>query len=365
MNGKKKPHRLSRREFNRIAVAAPVAASLVSTVKPMQFQNDYAGGVTDIPGIRVGHFTETRRPTGCTVILTESGATAGVDVRGSAPGTRETDLLNPVNTVDQVHGIVLAGGSAFGLDSASGAVQYLEEKGVGLKVGPATIPIVPAAILFDLGVGDASIRPDKAMGYKACRNATDGLVQEGSLGAGAGATVGKMFGMGRAMKAGIGSFSIQIGDLVVAALVAVNAVGDVRDPATGEILAGARTEDGRQLFDVAEYLRENSYSRKAPEGENTTLGVVATNAQFNKTQMTKVAQMAHDGYARAINPVHMPSDGDTVFALSLGSQDADLGQVGFLAAEATAQAIVRAVKTALGARRIPAYYDLKRMQQSN
>lgn len=328
---------------------------------PSPFENDYAGGLTDIQGLKVGHYTESRRPTGCTVVLAEGGAVAGVDVRGASPGTRETDLLDPVNTVGKIHGLVLSGGSSFGLETAAGVMQYLEEKGVGFKLGKARVPIVPAAILFDLSVGDHTIRPGKREGLLACRDAGNGRVREGNVGAGMGATIGKMLGMDRAMKSGLGSYSIRIGDLIVAALVAVNAVGDVRDPSTGRLLAGARAADKPELVDIVRHLRTHLIPPADSSGENTTLGVVATNAALSKAQATKVAQMAHDGYARAINPVHTPSDGDTVFALSVGGVKADLGQVGFLAAEAVAGAIVRAVKTAEGlGRRLPSYQDLAR-----
>ena len=355
---------LTRRDFAKLALAAPFL-SRVNPLKasaPMQ-QNQYAGGLTDIPAIRVGHYTESLRPTGCTVVLTEGGAVAGVDVRGSAPGTSETDLLDPVNTVEKVHAIVLSGGSAFGLETAHGVMQYLEERGTGFLLGGQRVPIVPAAILFDLGVGDGKIRPGKKQGYLACKTATGGMVQEGSLGAGTGATVGKLFGMKRAMKGGIGSVSFKLGDLIVAALVAVNAVGDVRDPHTGELLAGARSEGGRELADVAQYLRTNPYGTASASGQNSTIGVVATNARLDKASITKVAQMAQDGYARAINPIHTSMDGDTVFALSLGEVEANLDQVGFLAAEATAEAIVRAIKTAESVRRIPSYTVLKRIRE--
>lgn len=327
-------------------------------------QNEYAGGLTDIPGIRVGHYTHSERPTGCTVVLTESGAVAGVAVRGAAPGTSETDLLDPTRTVPHVHAIVLSGGSAYGLETAHGVMQYLEERGKGFAMGNQVVPIVPTAILYDLGVGDGKIRPGRKQGYLACKTATDGRIQEGSLGAGTGATVGKLFGMERAMKGGIGSFSFKVGDLVVAALVAVNAVGDIRDPHSGELLAGARTEEGRELADAAKYLRSHPLTGPDRRGENTTIGVVATNARLDKSAATHMASMAHDGLARAINPVHTPYDGDTLFALSLGEVEANLTQLGFLAAEAAAEAVVRAVKTAESIRRIPSYTAFKRIGEA-
>jgi len=312
-----------------------------------------SGGLTDVPGIKVGHFTHPQRPTGCTVVLVEEGAVAGVDVRGSAPGTRETDLLHPVCTVQQVHAVVLAGGSAFGLDAASGVMRYLEERGIGFETRVAKVPIVPAAILFDLAVGDPRIRPDREAGYQACVRASAGPVQEGNVGAGAGATVGKLFGVHRAMKGGLGTASLRVGDVIVAALVVVNAVGDVVDPRTGRILAGVRTPDGRRLADAMELLRRGEGVVPLRPGENTTIGVIATNATFDKVGMTKIAQMGHDGLARAIRPVHMPLDGDTLFALSTGRvPGADLGVVGALAAEVVAEAVVRAV---LKAESLPGY----------
>jgi L-aminopeptidase/D-esterase-like protein len=318
-------------------------------------------GLTRVPGIKVGHFTLTERPTGCTVILTEGGAVAGADVRGGAPGTREIDLLSPFATVEKVHAIVLSGGSAFGLDAASGAVRYLEERGIGFDVGVAKVPIVPAAILFDLGVGGRpDVRPGPDCGYNAAKAASDGPVPEGSVGAGAGATVGKLAGRERAMKGGIGNASIELSNgLVVAALVAVNAVGDVVDPATGEVVAGVRTEDGRGFADARKLLRLSGPPGARP-GENTTIGVVATNARLTKAQATKVAQMAHDGLARAIYPAHTPADGDTLFALALGSfeGEANLSVLGALAADATAEAILNAVRSASGAAGYRAVRDL-------
>jgi L-aminopeptidase/D-esterase-like protein len=310
---------------------------------------DAAKGLTAVAGIKVGHHTLAERPTGCTVVLAPNGTTGGVDVRGGAPGTRETDLLDPVNTVQMVNAIVLAGGGAFGLDAAQGAVRYLDERNIGYPVGAGgVVPIVPAAILFDLGFGgNPKIRPTADCGYKAAASASEGPVAEGNVGAGAGATVGKM-GQGRSMKGGLGSASIALPNgLVVAALVAVNAVGDVIDPATGQVVAGVRTEDGKALADARTLLRSGALVRRTPPraGENTTIGVVATNARLTKVQAQKIAQMAHDGYARAISPVHTPGDGDTIFSLATGTLEGDvnLSIVGALAAEAMADAIVRAV----------------------
>jgi len=350
------------RSRGRFAAAASflVLASGFSRTQPA---SETHRGLTAVAGIKVGHHTLTERPTGCTVILTEGGAVAGVDVRGAAPGTRETDLLNPINTVQQVHAIVLSGGSAFGLDAATGVVRYLEDRGVGFRIGPTHIPIVPAAILFDLGIGDPKIRPTADCGQRAAAAATGGPVAEGNVGAGAGATVGKLGGRGRAMKAGIGTSAIALANgLVVAALVAVNAVGDVVDPGTGRVVAGLRTEDGRSLADVRTLLRAGRIPAPAPAAENTTIGIVATNATLTKPQATKVAQMAHAGLARAIVPAHTPSDGDTLFAVATGQIQgpADLLQVGALAAEAVADAIVRAALQAEGIPGYPAARDLGR-----
>jgi L-aminopeptidase/D-esterase-like protein len=341
-----------------LALAAGLAGPAASA------QPAVAKGLTAVTGIKVGHHTLTERPTGCTVILTEAGAVAGVDVRGGAPGTRETDLLDPVNMVQKVHAIVLSGGSAFGLDSASGVMRYLEEKGVGFDAFVAKVPIVPAAILFDLGVGGRpKIRPTAECGYAAAQAAADGPVAEGSVGAGAGATVGKTGGPARAMKAGIGSAAIALPNgLVVAALVAVNAVGDIIDPATGRVVAGVRNADGKGFADARSLLRSGALARRDPPkpGENTTIGVVATNAVLTKVEATKMAQMAHDGFARAISPVHTPGDGDTIFALATGTLagEANAGLVGALAAEAMADAIVRAATQAAGLPGIPAVRDL-------
>ena len=307
-----------------------------------------AGSITDVAGLRVGHFTDTRRPTGCTVVLTADGAVAGVDVRGAAPGTRETELLSPSNAVEQVHAIVLAGGSAFGLDAASGVMRWLDERGFGLQVGPARVPIVPAAILFDLWVGDASIRPDAASGYAACEAASTEPVAEGNVGAGSGATVGKLFGIQRAMRGGIGSASVTVGGITVGALVAVNAIGDVIDPSTGQTVAGARTADGSALLGTMRALLRGDLPVSLQAGSATTLGVVATDAVLTKAQANKMAQMAHDGLARAINPVHTMSDGDTVFALATGAsrKTAHLTLLGALGAEVMATAVLRAVRAA-------------------
>ena len=314
--------------------------------------------LTDVRGLRVGHHTDTRRPTGCTVVLTPAGAVAGVDVRGAAPGTRETELLSPLNAVEQVHAIMLAGGSAFGLDAAGGVMRWLEERDHGVQVGPVPgpgsdrkairVPIVPAAILFDLWIGDASIRPDAASGHAACEAASDAPVVQGNVGAGAGCTVGKLFGITRAMRGGLGSASVTVDGITVGALIAVNAIGDVLDPSTGRVIAGARTADGTALFGTMQALLRGELPAPLQVGTATTLGIVATDAVLTKAQANKIAQMAHDGFARAINPVHTLTDGDTIFALATGAagRSANLTLLGALAADVTATAIVRAVRAA-------------------
>lgn len=355
---------LQRREFGKALVSAAAAslslspATLGAAVSPR-----VEGSLTDVPGIRVGHFTHDRRPTGCTVVLCGDGAVAGVDVRGGAPGTRETDVLDPVNLVQEVQGVVLSGGSAFGLDTAAGVVRFLEEQGRGIQVGPAHVPVVPAAILFDLGVGDWKIRPDAASGYAAAQAASTARPSEGNVGAGAGATVGKLFGMSRAMKGGLGTASAVLpGGVVVGALVAVNSVGDVTDPESGEILAGARTADGLRLEGTVKAVLEGRVGAGSSAGSNTTIGLVATNVRLTKTQATKVAQMAHDGLARAVRPVHTPWDGDTLFALSLGTLEVAAPDmlVGCLAAEVVARAVLRGVRAASSLPGLPSAAELSR-----
>jgi L-aminopeptidase/D-esterase-like protein len=319
--------------------------------------------LTAVPGIKVGHHTLAERPTGCTVILVDGDAVGGVSQRGGAPGTRETDLLNPLNMVDKVNAIVLAGGSAFGLEAATGTVRWLEEHNIGWPAGVARVPIVPAAILFDLGVGgNPKIRPTADCGYRAAEAATTAAVQEGTIGAGAGATVGKFGGAGRSTKSGIGSASIALSNgLIVAAIVAVNAVGDVIDPATGKVVAGVRNPDGT-FADARKILRSGANAPPPRAGENTTIGVVATNARLSKALVARMALMADDGYARAINPSHTSGDGDTIFSLATGRWDgaADITVIGALAAEAVADAIVRAATQATSAAGIPAARDLRK-----
>ena len=367
---------MHRRDFARTLAALPLAAvapAFASAGQGREADRDHerlplpaGGSLIDVPGIRVGHYTLPERPTGCTVVLCErEGAVGGVDVRGSAPGTRETDLLSPTNLVDHVNAVLLSGGSAYGLDAATGVMRYLEEHHSGFHIGQGVVPIVPSAILFDLGVGDFHIRPNADAGYRACQAAIGtGTLAEGSVGAGAGATVGKMFGAAGAMKSGIGTASVALGEtgIVVGALVAVNATGDVRYPGTGEIVAGARGPDGHGFRDTMTALLAGEKVLAQP-GAATTIGVVATNAAFSKVQMTKIAQMTHDGYARAINPVHTMHDGDTVFALSTGTArvPADETAVGAIAAEVMQRAIVRAVMKATGLPQfgLPAWRDLQ------
>jgi L-aminopeptidase/D-esterase-like protein len=320
-----------------------------------------ADGITGIPGILVGHFTLKERPTGCTVILAQPAATGAVDVRGGAPGTREVSLLAPENSIEKVDAIVLAGGSAFGLDAATGVMRFLAEKGLGYQTSAGAVPIVPAAILFDLAVGGRpDIRPDASCGYEAARQARPGVVEEGSVGAGAGATVGKLLGTGRAMKGGVGTAALSVDGLIVGALVAVNANGTVIDPRTTQPIAGVRSIDGRSLEDPFALIRRGVASA-GPARENTTIGVVATNARLTKPQALKVVGMAHDGLARSIVPSHSPSDGDTLFALATGglTQDVNVGAVGALAAEAVAEAVVRAVRAAKGLSDYPAAAEIR------
>lgn len=310
-----------------------------------------AGSITDVAGIEVGHFSDPRRPTGCTIILTREGAVGGVDVRGAAPGTRETDLLSPGNLVQQVHGVMLAGGSAWGLAATDGAMRWLEERGVGMDVRFGTLPIIPSAVLFDLPVGDARIRPDAAAGYAACEAASTQPPAEGNVGAGSGALVGKLFGVDRAMKGGIGCASVTVGGVTVGALIACNALGDVIDPDTAQVVAGARTVDGRALLDIRRALMRGEAPRPLLAGTNTTIGVIATDAVLTKVQANRLAMVSHDGLARSINPVHTMSDGDTLFALAtcrvpLEGDAPGMTVLSAMAAEVVARATLRAVQAA-------------------
>lgn len=318
------------------------------------------GNLSDVPGILVGQVTDQEALTGCTVVLTPSGAVAGVDIRGAAPGTRETQLLRPMHLVQRVHAVVLAGGSAFGLDAACGVMHFLEEKGIGFDVGVATVPIVPAAILFDLQVGRSDRRPDREMGYRACQVAREGPVEEGNAGAGTGATVGKALGPAQAMKGGVGTSANRLGNgITVAALVVVNAFGDVVDD-RGRILAGTLDPATGLPAGTAGLLRRGLPPGPLTRpGTSTTLAVVATDAALSKEQANKVAQMAHNGLARAISPVHTMYDGDAVFALSLGEKEMDVTVIGSVAAEVLADAVRRAVLMARGVAGIKASCDLR------
>jgi L-aminopeptidase/D-esterase-like protein len=315
----------------------------------------FPGSITDVQGLKVGHHTDARRPTGCTVVLCEDGVVCGVDVRGAAPGTRETDLLAPGNLVERVHALLLAGGSAFGLDAASGVMRWLDQHGHGLVVGPARVPIVPAAVLFDLWLGDARIRPDADAGFAACEAASVQPPAQGSFGAGAGATGGKLFGIAHAMKGGIGSASVEVCGVRVAALVAVNAVGDVIDPGSARVVAGSRQHDGRTPRRISAALARGVMPPNVLAGASTTIGIVATDAVLDKAQCARVATMSHDGLARCIDPVHTASDGDTMFALATGSarQSLPLTVLGALAAEVTQRAVLNGVRAATGVREPP------------
>lgn len=326
------------------------------------------GSLTDVSGIEVGHAHDLHALTGCTVVICRRGAVAGVDVRGGAPGTRETDLLDPVNLVQRAHAVVLAGGSAFGLDAASGVVRYLSERRIGFKTAAAAVPIVPAAIIFDLNLGSREVRPDAAMGYDACLAASRSPVVEGNVGAGTGASVGKIFGTALGMKSGLGTASIKVGSMIVGALVVVNSLGDVVDPGTGELIAGLRSgRIGPLRVGGSGYLADTLAVMKTLPGRtalgiaqhsNTAIGVVATNVQLDKAGATKVAQMAQDGFARSLRPAHTMLDGDAIFALSTGRVRGNISSVGAFAAEVVAQAVLRAVRHAASAGGLPGLADL-------
>ena len=316
--------------------------------------------ITDVEGIKVGHYTDLEAATGCTVVLCEEGAIGGVDVRGAAPGTRETDLLRPMHLVEKIHAVLLTGGSAFGLDAAGGVMRYLEERGIGFDVKVAKVPIVPAAVLFDLAIGDPKVRPDAEAGYAACLAASDSEVAEGNVGAGTGATVGKLLGPKYATKSGLGTASQRIGKgIVIGAIVAVNAFGDVVDPKTGRIIAGARKPVVGGFLNTTERIK-GDLGQTILGFASTTIGVVATNAHLTKEQGNKVAQMAHNGLAMAIRPAHTMFDGDAIFALSLGKagREGNVSVIGSVAVEVVAQAVVRAVTQAEGLLGVPAARDL-------
>ncbi|MFH1983630.1 MAG: P1 family peptidase [Pseudomonadota bacterium] len=314
---------------------------------------------SDIEDIRIGHAQDLDAATGVSVIISDHGATVGVDVRGGAPGTRETDLLDPVNMVQQAHAVMLAGGSAFGLDAAAGVMAYLEERGVGFDVGVAVVPIVCGAVLFDLTIGSSRIRPDKDMGYQACVNADHGGDRQGNIGAGTGAVVGKIAGMDRAMKSGLGAYALRVGELVVGAMVAVNCLGDVIDPLTGQKLAGVLAEDRSALADTEEIMIQAYADKKNLFSGNTTIGVIVTNAALTKAEATKLASMAHNGYGRTLRPAHSMVDGDTIFAMCTGRVAADLSVVGLLAARVMERAVVAAVTRAESLCGFLSHNDLK------
>jgi L-aminopeptidase/D-esterase-like protein len=313
----------------------------------------------DIDGIKVGHAESIEGATGCTVVLCETGASGGVAVRGGAPGTRETDLLNPMEMVQLIHGVVLSGGSAFGLDAASGVMEYLEEKSIGFDVGVTKVPIVCQAVLFDLIIGNYKIRPDKNMGYNACKNAENTKEDfQGNVGAGLGATVGKVMGPGNSMKGGLGSAAFQIGDLQVGAIVAVNALGDIIDPQNGNILAGALSNDKSTFLNTEEVMLKQHKEKVNRFNGNTTIGIIATNAKLTKAEANKVASISHNGYGRTIRPAHTMFDGDTIFTMGTNKVESDINVVGFLATRAIEQAVLNAIKNCETLYGYTAYKDL-------
>lgn len=367
---------MNRREFATRMLAGTAGAGLISSglfsnrmAAAQEASNAHAvegaGGITDVKGIRVGHFTDARRPTGCTVLLLDPGTIVGYDVRGGAAGTRGTESLNLIHPAEDLQALFLSGGSGFGLDVGTGVTRYLEEQGRGVHLAGAVIPLVAGAIIFDLEIGDQHIRPNAEAGYQAAIAAITGPVAEGNVGAGAGASVGKLFGMDAAMKTGLGTASLRVGstDIVVGAIVAVNAVGDVYDPATAKIIAGARDlKQGGYLNTIEKIKHGYGLELPAQSSTNTTIGILATNAKLDRVQVTKIAQMAHDGMARTINPVHTLWDGDTLFAAATGKSDTRVNHsaLGAIAAEVLATAIVRAVTQATSILGLPSYNDLKR-----
>ncbi len=367
--------KLSRRQFSKtLAVSSGISflPGLAKAVAP-DVNADAAGGggLTDVPGIKVGHWTDTRRPTGCTAILFDPEATAAVDWDGSAPGEQMAVMLQPASSVQTIHGLLLTGGGVPALAAVAGAVQYLQDRNIGFRWGPpdmpVTIPIVVGAVISDVGIGDARIRPDPEAAYKACQAASTGPVAEGNVGAGAGATVGKMLRAYHGMKGGLGTASLRLGEVVIAALVVINAVGDILDWRTGKIIAGARRPDGKGFANTMEIMKSElaagkpqaSLALNDPPFNSTNLVVVATNVSFNKTEMTKIAMMANCGAARAIVPYHTTGDGDQLYALSTNKLKAEvpISTVGALAGEVAAEAIVRAIKAATSIEGWPAYRD--------
>jgi L-aminopeptidase/D-esterase-like protein len=315
----------------------------------------------DIDGIKLGHAENKEGGTGCSVVICEQGATGGVDVRGGAPGTRETDLLNPMEMVDKIHAVVLSGGSAFGLDASGGVMQYLEGNDIGFDVTVAKVPIVCQAVLFDLSFGDPKVRPDKEMGFKACLNSENYKDDiNGNIGAGYGATVGKFLGTDYSMKGGLGTYAIKVGSLEVGAIVAVNCLGDVIDPSNLNIIAGAYDHENKEFLNTERLIIENLENPKNPFKGNTTIGIIVTNADFTKAEANKVASMAHNGYGRTMRPAHTMFDGDTIFTMSTNKVTADVTTVGMLAATVMEKAIIRGVKSAQGLFNIPSCSDINR-----
>lgn len=302
----------------------------------------YPGYITDVNGIKVGHAQSMEGMTGCTAVICEKGATGGVDVRGSAPGTRETDLMKPDKMVDRIHSVVLAGGSAFGLEAASGVMSYLEEQGVGFDVGVTKVPIVASAVIFDLNVGDYRIRPDFKMGYEAAKSASSEEIRQGGIGCGMGATVGKILGPDHAMKSGLGSATVKAGDLIVSAIVAVNSFGDIYDFETGKQIAGVYDYEKKEMLNTYSIMKMNNLPVGFPM-RNTTIGVVATNATLTKAEANKVAEMSHNGFARSINPVHTMLDGDTIFTMAINEIKGDVNLIGTMASEVMSMAISNAI----------------------
>lgn len=312
--------------------------------------------ILDVKGIKVGQAQDFEGLTGCTVVICEDGATCGVDVRGGGPGTRETDLLDPINMIQKVHAVVLTGGSAFGLESTCGVSKYLEERNIGFDVGVAKVPIVVGAVLFDLGVGDSKCRPNIEMGYNACENSSDKELKQGNYGAGCGATVGKIKGSEFAMKGGIGSYSIKLDNgLVVSALIAVNAFGDVYED--GKVIAGVLNNDKTKTLSSYE-LMKNGFNKGGFSIDNTTIGVVVTNAKLDKAGCKKVSQMAHNGYAKSIFPIHTPHDGDTIFTMATGEVESDIALIGSLATEVVEKSVINAIKNANSIKNIVSYKDI-------
>lgn len=317
----------------------------------------YPGYITDVEGLKVGHSQSQEGVTGCTAILYTQGATGGVDVRGGAPGTRETDLFRAENMIDKVHAIVLSGGSAFGLEASTGVMKYLEEEGIGFNVGVARVPIVASAVIFDLAIGDSKIRPDSQMGYDAAKTASITENRQGNIGCGMGATVGKIMGPGNSMKSGLGSASIKLGELVVSAIVSVNSFGDIYNYKTGEQIAGVYDYDNKRLLNTIDIMT-NYNANLGFSMENTTIGVIGTNAILTKAEANKVSQMAHNGFARSINPVHSMMDGDTIFTMATNMIKSDVNIIGTLAAEVMSQAITNAIIYAKSISGLNSYSDM-------